>query len=117
MDYQPGLKAILDNSGTLVSWALAVVGGSVAALIGSSYERPKTWRGRLIYLLFPLISRIVYLCGRANFSRFIAAQVKPDPENVRNILMLMNDDFHFQLLMLQMGLAFCLCGYYVFWPG
>ena len=53
MDYQPGLKAILDNSATLVNWALAVVGGSVAAIIGSSYERPKTWRGRLMYLLFP----------------------------------------------------------------
>jgi hypothetical protein len=66
MDNQPGLKAILDNSATLVSWALAIVGGTVAALIGSSYERPKTWRGRLIYLLFvPAWFFLIVDLGRA----------------------------------------------------
>jgi hypothetical protein len=54
MDYQPGLKAILDNSGTLVNWALAVAAGSVAAIVSTSYERPRTRLGRMIYLLFPL---------------------------------------------------------------
>lgn len=96
----------------------------MAALIGSSYERPKTRRGRLIYLLFPLawifLGLSIY-AGEQISRRFIAAQVKPDPENVRNILMLMNDDFHFQLLMLQMGLGvlfvwlLCFLAWLIFW--
>jgi len=96
MDYQPGLKAILDNSTTLVNWALAVVGGSVAAIIGSSYERPKMWRGRLMYLLFPpawVFLGLSILAGRQISGRFIAAQLVSDQETIRKILNQMNDDF------------------------
>jgi hypothetical protein len=107
MDYQPGLKAILDNSGTLVNWGLAMMGGSVAALIGTSYERPKTRRGRMMYCLFPVAWIFLGLSVRTGeqiSGRFIAAQLAPTPENVRAILMGMNHDFVCQYLMLLLGL-------------
>ncbi len=108
MDYLPGLKAILDNSATLVNWSLAVIGGSVAAIIGSSYERPKKWRGRLMYLLFPLawIFLGLSVCAAQQISgRLIAAQLVSDPEAIRNILIHMNNDFRCQWSMLGGGLS------------
>ena len=107
MDYLPGLKAILDNSGTLVNWALALVGGSLAAMLSTSYEHPKTWRGRLIYLLFPLAWLLLGIsinAGQQISRRFVAAQFVK--ENVRSdILKSMGDDFSQQSQMLLWGLA------------
>lgn len=108
MDYQSGLKAILDNSATLVNWALAVMGGTVAAVIGSSYERPKTWPERLMYLLF-IPAWILLGCsifaGKQISGRFIAAQLASDPKNVRETIGHMNDDFFFQWSMLESALV------------
>jgi hypothetical protein len=102
MDYQPGLKAILDNSGTLVNWALAVAAGSVAAIVSTSYERPRTRFGRMIYLLFPLawffLGKSIY-AGEQISRRFIAAQVVT-PAQARKILELMQADFLHQWWML-----------------
>jgi hypothetical protein len=111
MDFQPGLKAIVDSSGTMVSWALAVLGGSVVALLSTSYERPKTRRGRAMYLLFPpawvLLGASVY-CGKQITQRFVAAQLSPDLENVRKILKHMNVDYLHQSGFLISGLAILL---------
>jgi hypothetical protein len=107
MDYQPGLKAILDNSGTLVTWALAVGGASVAAMISTSYERPKTWRGRLIYLLFPLAWLFLGISvyeGQQISKRYIAAQLVCEQDRL-SILRAMSSDFSYQSLMLITGLA------------
>jgi hypothetical protein len=124
MDYQPGLKAILDNSGTLANWALAVMGGSVAALVSTSYERPKTRSVRLMYFLFPLAW--VFLVSSVHFGqklsgRFIAAQLSPAPDNVRRILIAMNNDFLRQYHWLIAGLItvflwlFCFLVWWVFY--
>jgi hypothetical protein len=124
MDYQPGLKAILDNSAILVTWALAAVAGTIAALIGSSYERPKTWFGRLMYVLFPIawsfLGWSIYE-GQKISSGFIAAQLASDKGNVRKILIDINDEFAWQWLMLAVGLVVLLgwllwfLGWLIFW--
>jgi hypothetical protein len=107
MNYLPGLKAILDNSGTLVNWALAVAAGSVAALIGTSYQQPKTRRWRPIYLAFPMawafLGRSVFW-GEQISRRFIAAQLGK-PVALPKILGLMQSDFLHQWSMLMRGLA------------
>jgi hypothetical protein len=111
MDFHPGLKAIVDSSGTMISWALAVAAGSVVALVSTSYERPKTPRGRTMYLLFPpawtCLGASVY-CGQQISQRFIAAQLSADPENVRKILEQMNGDYVRQSGLLIAGLAILL---------
>jgi hypothetical protein len=114
IDYQPGLKAILDNSVTLVNWALAALGGSVAALIGTSYERPKTLNARMIYWLFPLgwffLVWSIYQ-GQQISGRFIAAQIAAakhdaaNQETVRTILIATNSDFDSQQFTLTAGLV------------
>ena len=121
MDYQPGLKAILDNSATLVNWALAVMGGSIVVILGTAYERPKTWRGRLMYGFFPLAWPFLFCsvqAGERISQRFIAAQLDPAPENVRKVLMSMNADFSNQYNMLLFGLilmgAWLLC-FLIWW--
>lgn len=108
MDYQPGLKAILDNSATLINWALAVMGGSVAAVIGSSYERPKTWSDRLMYVLFVpawIVLGLSIFKGKQISGSFIAAQFATREETIHDILNRMNDGFLFQWSMLESGLV------------
>lgn len=46
------LKQVLDSSSQLSAWALAVLGGSVAAIVSASHRRPATFTARLPYLLF-----------------------------------------------------------------
>lgn len=48
----PTLKQVVDSSSQLTNLALAILGGTVAAVISSSYVRPAVTRLRLIYLLF-----------------------------------------------------------------
>lgn len=46
------LKQILDSSAQLSASGLAVFGGTVAAILGTSYRRPIALRWRLPFLLF-----------------------------------------------------------------
>ena len=46
------LKLVMDSSSQLSGWALAIVGGSVAVIVSTSYRRPDALRWRLLYLLF-----------------------------------------------------------------
>lgn len=108
MDYQPGLKAIADNSAVLINWALAVAGGSIATIVGTSHERPKTEDGRLIYLIFPVawlfLGASIY-AGEEISRRFIAAQLNPEESNIRAILSGMNDAFVRQWNCLELALV------------
>lgn len=46
------LKQVLDSSSQLSAWALAVLGGSVAAIVSASHHRPATFTARIPYFLF-----------------------------------------------------------------
>jgi hypothetical protein len=49
---EKGLDAIIAFSQTLTQWQIAIIGGSVALLMGTSHRRPAKWQTRLAYLLF-----------------------------------------------------------------
>jgi magnesium-transporting ATPase (P-type) len=113
MDYQPGLKAILDSSTLLVNWALALFAGSAAAIVSTSFERPKKQLTRLFYLLFPVAWCFLgsSLWAAQDISRrYVAAQFSHDSENLRNILSKINGDYLRQWQMLAIGLLF-LCAW------
>ena len=46
------LGAISANAEQQITWAIAVMGGTLLIVIGTSHISPKSRRGRLIYLLF-----------------------------------------------------------------
>ena len=52
MDLLDGLEVVVHGSQLLVTWALMIVAGSIAAIISTSYIRPNNDKVRLIYLLF-----------------------------------------------------------------
>jgi hypothetical protein len=115
MDYQPGLKALLDSSTILVNWALALFAGSAAAIVSTSFEKPKKRLTRLVYFLFPKawIFLGCSLWAAQNISRrYVAAQFSHDSANLKKLLSKANDDFALQWNMLALGL-FVLCAWVV----
>jgi hypothetical protein len=108
MDLQPGFKAIVDNSGVLINWSLALFGGSVAALISTSYRQPNSWKGRLMNLVFIFAWLELGLSIREGFKiskNYIASQFGSDSETVRSTLKAMNRSFENQWLLLAYGLG------------
>lgn len=53
-DLRAGLEAASSHAADLTSIALLVAGGTIVAILQTSYLRPNTWRLRIIYLLFPV---------------------------------------------------------------
>jgi hypothetical protein len=51
-DIIEGLKAIAQESKTLVTWSLSIIGGSLLAVLSTSYFKPESVKVKLIYLLF-----------------------------------------------------------------
>ncbi len=47
-----GLQLLANNSNEYTSWALLIIGGSILAIVSTSYIRPVNEKIRLIYLLF-----------------------------------------------------------------
>lgn len=107
MEANTTLKIVVDMSAQLTTWALAIGGGSVAAVVGTSYFRPQTKRGRLVYLLFLpgwwFLGSSVYE-GDQLARRYIASQlVRADL--LKTIAEHMNSDFAHQRQMLGISLA------------
>jgi hypothetical protein len=46
------LKAVVEGSQGQSAWAIAVLGGSIALVVGTSHSSPHSTQGRLFYLLF-----------------------------------------------------------------
>ena len=46
------MKQVVESSSQLTTWALLVGGGSVAAIVSTSYRRPLLLKFRMPYLLF-----------------------------------------------------------------
>lgn len=52
VDIMMGLEAAAAQANLLTTWTLAIIGGSIIALLQTSYLRPGNWRTRIAYLLF-----------------------------------------------------------------
>ncbi len=101
------LKVVADGSAQLITWALALAAGSVAALIGTGYLQPKN-RWRLIYLLF-LPAWLLVGCSvfyGHQISREYMAAALGLPAKVPIIGQVINKDFGRQLLTFEFAIAF-----------
>lgn len=104
-----GLKAIADESRTLVGWGLALIGASVIAIASTSYFRPLNLKVRLIYLLFIPGWFFIGLSARNGESvsrRFAAAGFAQDRGTLLQIGNFINEEFGNQLTYLQWGVGF-----------
>lgn len=52
VDFAGKYKIVAENSQALITWSLSIIGGSIVAIVGTSYIRPAHLYLRLLYLLF-----------------------------------------------------------------
>ena len=102
------LKQIYDSSSQLSGWALAILGGTVAAIASTSYRRPEALMFRLPYLLFlpgwAAIAKSLYL-GNILSGKYIATLlVKADVATI--ISSQINDAYASQRYYLFLSIAF-----------
>ena len=106
MDLINGLEQVNINSVQLVTWSLAIIAGSVATIVSTSYLRPISKAFRHIYWIFipgwiSLGSSIYY--GDKISRRFIASKLVQE-QDLMKIATSMNQDYACQRLMLGFGL-------------
>ena len=94
------LKIIADSAQVHVTWALSILGGTIAAIIGTSYLSPQKKKLRMWYLLFIpgwiLLALSIYYCDKIS-RRNIAAGFVPE-EKLLDIVRAMTSDYQFQQL-------------------
>lgn len=120
MDTLSILKQISDSSTQLSTYALAVFGGAVAAVLGTSYRRPHQLRWRLPFLLF--VPGWIYLgmslySGNVISRRYLAATMVKQTD-LRDIASQVNNDYADQHKWLLMSLVFFgawLITYLLYW--
>lgn len=102
------LKQIAESSAQLSTSALAVFGGTVAAILGTSYRRPNQLRWRLPFLLFVpgwiCLGQSLYL-GSVISGRYLAATMVKRSEWM-DIAARVNDDYASQHDWLLASLVF-----------
>ena len=90
----------------LITWALAVVGGSIATIVSTSYLRPKKRLIRYAYLLFLpgwiFLGLSIYYGDQ--ISRRYMASMFVSKEKIGEIAKMINQDFGCQRFMLSVGL-------------
>ena len=104
----PVLDYVLASSAQLSAWGLAVAGGSVAAVVSTSYRRPQHVKWRYPFLLFiPGWSCIAYslYAGNNLVGRFLASKMVQS-DKVRDIASKINDLYDDQRNFLLYSLAF-----------
>jgi hypothetical protein len=99
----------------MLSWTLLIAGASVAALVSTSFDRPKTTGWRCFYFLFALgwVGLALSLYFGFHISQgYIAAVITKKTETLSTIEGNLNGDFSGQLLSLQCGFG-CLAAWLV----
>jgi hypothetical protein len=102
------LDHVLASSGQLTTWALAVVAGTVATVVSTSYRRPQHLSWRLPFLLFiPGWSCIAYslYVGNELVGGFLASKMV-QPDRLRAIASKINDLYDDQRNFLLYSLVF-----------
>lgn len=72
------LKSVADHSNDLSNWAILMIAGSIAMVVGTSYLRPKEWNVRLAYLLFVpawFLLAVSVLAGRDVKGGYLASTI------------------------------------------
>jgi hypothetical protein len=103
-----GLKAVVESSSTMLTWTLAVGGGSVALIVGTSYLRPRQVWARLFYLLFPVgwvFLAISIYHGNAIARDGVAAQLAHSEAILPQIGADMNTQYIAQQNTMEIGMA------------
>lgn len=120
MDTLAILKQVADSSAQLSTTALAVFGGTVAAVLGTSYRRPHELGWRLPFLLFVpgwlCLGQALYL-GNVISGRYLAATMVKETEWM-TIAARVNDDYASQREWLLGSIAFFgawLVAYLIYW--
>jgi len=102
-----GLQAMSAGSVTLTTWALAILGGSLLAVIGSDYLKP-TGRAKTLYLLFIpgwiLLGLSLYY-GDQLSSSYMAAIFTSDQKRLLTIGTNMNSELWKQKTFLWLSLS------------
>jgi hypothetical protein len=101
------LKQIGETAAVLISWSLAVAGGSVLAIVSTSYNKPLKVIEKTFYLLF-IPGWILLFCsvyqGNQIKRRIIAAHYAKDEKILKQINEAVNNDFDTQLTCFQIGI-------------
>lgn len=113
-------ETIAASSQLHISWALALFGGTVATIVGTSHISPKTPTSRCIYLLFIpswfLLSLSIWfgdLVSRNHLAALFVSEVAK-----KEILQEMNTNYYYQQQTLLIGiicLSIWLVLYLVWW--
>jgi len=97
------LKTIVETSQGLSGWAITIAGGSVVAILGTDYLRPKRCCIRLAYLLYlpgwVLLGFSVYYAQLVQRRYIVAVLIDTGQTKgcLRNIAQAINSDFGHQL--------------------
>lgn len=120
-DLATGLKAVVENSSTMITWTLAVGAGSVALIMGTSYLRPRQLWARLVYLLFPVgwgFFAVSIYHGNAIARDGVAAQLAHSEKILPQIGADMNTEYISQQNTMEWGMgifALWLLLYLIWW--
>ncbi len=102
-----GLKSMAENSRNLMGWGLTLIGGSILAIVSTSYMRPLSRKIRFIYLLF-IPGWVLVGCSLSygdSISRsYTAATFMTGRQRLSEIGRAMNGDFFWQLTLFNYGL-------------
>ena len=106
MNFLVGLEEVSKGAALMVTWALAMLGGSIALIVSTSYLRPKNLAMRLTYLLFLpgwiFLGLSIYYGDKIS-RRYMAAKLVSQ-DNLEQIAKLISQNFGCQRLWLWMGL-------------
>lgn len=115
-----GIDLVVQSTQDHITWALSVLGGSIAAIIGTAYVSPTRRLLRSWYLLFVpgwiLLSASIYY-GDLVSRRHIATKFVAD-ENVLMIVKAINSDYVMQQRLLFAAIVIFtiwLIGYLLWW--
>jgi hypothetical protein len=107
MDFSIGLEQVSNSSTQLVTWALAIIAGTIATIVSTSYMRPMSKVMRIFYLLYIpgwfFLGYSIYYGDKIS-RRYIASKLVPE-QNVVDIAKCINQDFGCQQLTLKVGLS------------
>lgn len=107
-------EAAVSLSNTLTSWALVMIGGSILAILSTSYYRPKSLWFRSTYLAFVpawvFLSLSIYSGTRVQ-SVYLAALYSHNG-SLDKLEAALNSDAYAQIFRMEVGL--CLFGLWIF---
>lgn len=101
------IKAVADSAQIHITWALSIIGGTVAMILGTSHLRPQLKWVRFAYLLFIpgwILLGISILYGDKVSRGHIAAKFVSSKQ-IRDIAKTMNANYEIQQSTLMVGTA------------